>query len=98
MKLLTAEEAAELARCTPTTIRRKCATGEIEAYKPAGAWVIPEENLGKWIKESKVAPRQPAGVLNPTKHGDKVSETTFGRHLRAIGKTEEAKDERRAPA
>jgi excisionase family DNA binding protein len=78
--ILTPKEAAERVKLCPETIRRKCQSGEIEAYKPAGEWRIEEEALMAWLESTK--PRQDPGVFRPERK--MATTSSFGRRLEAI--------------
>ena len=55
---LTVEEAAEIARCHPVTIRRAFESGRLRAFRPAQRVLIREDDLRAYI-ESKAAVPEP---------------------------------------
>lgn len=49
MRLLTVAEAAERARVSPLTIRRRIKSGVLAATKPGGAYLIREDDLERHL-------------------------------------------------
>lgn len=53
---LTVDEAAELARCAPKTIRRAFTSGALRAFRPAHRVLLREDDVRAWV-ESQAATR-----------------------------------------
>lgn len=51
---LTVEEAADLARCHPATIRRAFGAGALRAFRPAHRVLLREDDVRAWV-EGKAA-------------------------------------------
>ena len=51
--LYTPETAAKKLDCTPRTVRRRCANGQIDAQKLGGVWLIRREEIKKTQSEEK---------------------------------------------
>lgn len=63
VNLLTPEEVAEQLQLSPATIRRYCATGQLEAKKFGRAWRIPSDAFDAWLEACTF--RVPPGTLKP---------------------------------
>lgn len=48
------DKAAEIASCSIYHIREAIKRGDLEAYRPARAYLVKPEDLDKWIKKSRV--------------------------------------------
>jgi excisionase family DNA binding protein len=49
-KYLTATEAADILRITPERTHILCREGKLEAYRPHGKWLIPEDAIDRYVK------------------------------------------------
>jgi excisionase family DNA binding protein len=58
LRLLTAEEAAALARCSTRTVRRAYANGQLIAYRRRGsrAVLLNDEDVLDWARGEQIAP------------------------------------------
>ncbi|MGH2761414.1 MAG: excisionase family DNA-binding protein [Thermoleophilaceae bacterium] len=81
MTLLTCDEVAAQVRLSPALVRRACREGELEAYRPARNWRIPEQAVSEWLHRSR--PEPPALRLHLPQARVAIA-ANFGRRLRAI--------------
>ena len=58
-KLLTMDEAADLAKCSYHTIHRAIKKGDLPAYKPGKNVLVLEEDLSTWFKSKRIQTVRP---------------------------------------
>jgi excisionase family DNA binding protein len=58
-KLLTMDEAADLAKCSYHTIHRAIKNGDLPAYKPGKIVLVLEEDLSTWFKSKRIQAVRP---------------------------------------
>jgi excisionase family DNA binding protein len=69
-KLITMNEAANLAKCSYHTIHRAIKKGDLPAYKPGKAVLILEKDLATWFESKRIRtvkvgrPRQHVAIHN----------------------------------
>jgi excisionase family DNA binding protein len=64
-KLITMDEAAQLAKCSYHTIHRAIKKGDLAAYKPGKTVLILEQDLTEWFKSKRIRAVQTG---RPRKH------------------------------
>jgi excisionase family DNA binding protein len=107
--LLTAEEAASIARCSVKTVRRAYATGALTAYRRRGsrAVLLDNQDVLAWVQGQIVQPTiRPTTHLEPmparsrprktTRHADEAARTPkLGSQLRLDLSRDALRDRRR---
>ena len=64
-KLITMDEAAQLAKCSYHTIHRAIKKGDLAAYKPGKTVLILEQDLTEWFKSKRIHAARPG---RPRRH------------------------------
>jgi excisionase family DNA binding protein len=76
VKLLTLQEASAMTRVSTSSLRRRCASGEIRATKPSGSWLIYEDGLHDWLRSHE--PKHSHDLLQPVPNHGRLAQSVAG--------------------